>query len=275
MDNNHMYLQDDELQFHFDISGDELPKKVYFYFYEIALTPSISQKQFPFLKIHLEKPAPPAGDDKYTFPSVDISPAPALTLAPADTDDEPFHNECIEKLAGIISSHEYIENYKDYYKGFVYDSSTKNYIMVFDVTNQAAIFSNENIHCCYIDEIINKKKIIETPVDEMVRQMFIQHPRLLYLTNDDFENLEIPQVVYTDDTTAAKRTEGKYGYFFYLTTTPTTPTDKKYVCFVDDAFYDTATSYTSTQINKLFETNAIIFNENMGKICIKNNYFTL
>jgi hypothetical protein len=67
-----------------------------------------------------------------------------------------------------------------------------------------------------MDEIINKKQVLGAAVEPAVQQMFYENPKLLYLTTEDGENIDIPQIVYSKQVAPERNATGEMGFFYYF-----------------------------------------------------------
>lgn len=177
----------------------------------------------------------------------------------------------LEKLSELVYSHEYINQYKQYYKGFIQSpENADECILIFDCGIKPT-FTNTKIECCVIDEIINKKKILDTQIDPFVRKCFFNNKRWLYLTNELYQNLEIPQVFYyhTDEDIDITRTEGEYGYFYYFDAEKIEMKQaRRYVCFIEDSVLWANNDNSKNDENLLFQSISIAFN-NTNTYCNK------
>ena len=62
--------------------------------------------------------------------------------------------------------------------------------------NDKITFRNNQLWWSLIDEICNKKYILNFPIHQSVTQLFLSHPFLIYLKNKDNNNIEIPSVAF-------------------------------------------------------------------------------
>ena len=245
------YIDDDELQKDFmsgiGLSDTNIPGKIYFYFYSIDAGNNV-----PFLKIYLNSSASPESVD---FFHIELNKDDILAAIKNEGErdlNELFLEEIMENLTtNILQDHEISSNYPKYYKGFI--QSAENIIIVFELPSK---FSANNFSIFTIDEIMNKG----TRVSQSVRQFFYNNNNLLYITTPDFENLEIPQLFYGEDT--IKRTLGEYGYFFKLRE-EAFENSVKYVGFVEDKTYYGGDGGGAEDINKEFD--ACVINSTKNK----------
>ena len=107
--------------------------------------------------------------------------------------------------------------------------------MSYNYTNKAKKFvnipnkkENESFWWATIDEICNQKKIIYFPIHKSVTKLFLNYPKLIYIKDDNNNNIEIPLVAYYGDyykfipivaTLGQKIANPKKAYdkFFYVT----------------------------------------------------------
>lgn len=249
------YIDDDELQKDFmsgiELSTTNIPKKVYFYIYSIDNAGGEAADERPFLKVYLSVDAT---SGKAVFPSVDINSTDVLGGGNASDLNQMFLDACMEKFTTeILKDHEIATNYREHYKGFIFHN--EKVIIVFET-----LLTPEGLFPALIDEIINKKMINNTAVDESLPKFFYDNQNCLYITTENFENLEIPQVFYGEDSLV--RTAGDYGFFYKLSSAPSETAATKYVGFVEDrVFYESATSTQSpsaADINREFDASVIV-----------------
>ena len=114
-----------------------------------------------------------------------------------------FFEQCSQlfKTSTQLSNEIALENYKGYLK-----LKNNTYIAVFDCTNLD--FENESEDqsilelvdehqsiWAIVDEIVNKKRILDLPISENLYNLFDENPLMMYITNSS-NAIEIPLSVY-------------------------------------------------------------------------------
>lgn len=253
------FIDNDDLQKDFmsgaGISTTNIPEKVYFYIYTITKN--------AFLKVYLRtgSPVDTTTSTILELPSINIIKDDVLGGSQESEFDlnEMFLNECMEKFTTeIIKDHEIAINYAKLYKGFIFHD--EKIVIVFEIPQNITI-TNNDLTVTVIDEIINKKKVGNTPIDENIRKFLYDNLNCLYITSDGFENIEIPQVFYGEESIV--RTISEYGFFYKLSSVPSETLTKKYVGFTENNIYyvkkQTETSRLSeTDIDKEFDAPIIV-----------------
>lgn len=259
MDKSYIYIDDDELQKDF-ISGINLnykniPSIVYFYFYNIT-----ELNSRPYLKIILDNK-----NDKLSFPSIQLKKEDVLSGMKTTSNDlnDLFLDACINKITTEqIENHENIEIYNSY-KGYI--THNNNLFLVFNLYKENIdLFAlQDNFFICVIDEIINKhNKTINNNIlniDKFVYSFFYDNLAFLYITNENMENLEIPQVFYGIQN--IQRTENEYGFFYSLSTEKTHEFSVLYIGFIEEQIYYIKNENLN-EIDKLINSSIIINTNN-------------
>lgn len=258
----YVFIDDEELQKDFmsgaNLTDTNIPTKVYFYIYNIV---EISPEK-PFLKVFLSGGG--AAAPQLDLPSVDITPGDVLGGDVGEADlNILFLEECMEKFTtDILKDHEIATNYTEHYKGFVLNDN--KIIIVFHLP--ASTDAAPDLIPVVIDEIINKKQVGNTPIHENVRKFLYNNLKCLYITTDNFENFEIPQVFYGDTAAPLTRTVSDFGFFYKFSSVPSDTMSKKYVGFIENRLFHAkdTNNLIASDINKEFEASVLI--EPEGKL---------
>lgn len=224
---NATYLEtDDELYLDFSkhFAEHSFDGTVYLYLYQIV-RPQLPRRVRPFLKVFLSR-----GEAAAQFPHINI-PTELSNETP-----EVFLDRCIEQIAAtVIQSHDVVATYKTKYKGFVPLGS--EIVLVFENDVAPDFMPDQTQIVATIDEILNKKQILETPVEPIIRQMFYENPKLLYLTTEDGENIDIPQVVYSTQISPERDADGEMGFFYYFTAAQQKQPIYRFAAQMDEDFF--------------------------------------
>lgn len=225
---SYRYIDDDELQKDYitgvGLSESNIPEKVYFYFYSIILP----KKDTHVLKVYLN-----GGDaEEPEFHSIEIDKNEILSSYSGDDSadlNDIFVDYCMEKLTTtLLHGHDIVSNYLKYYKGFISNETASEIMIVFELPSK---FSDSNFSPFFIDEILNK-----TRASHRVRDFFYKNEKMIYITKENYENYEIPQIFYGDGGGNISRKKGEYGYFYSFKDEPF-ENSAKYIGFVDDKTY--------------------------------------
>jgi hypothetical protein len=113
--------------------------------------------------------------------------------------EDPFFEQCSQFYQTITSLSNDIAKYT--YKGFV-EVGENMIIAVFDHTQHADDQTDPTkpkipLHTAIIDEIVNHKKVVDTPINENVSTTFAEHPILQYILDEETgQGIDIPIVAY-------------------------------------------------------------------------------
>jgi hypothetical protein len=114
-----------------------------------------------------------------------------------------FQNSCFEFLLSCFDKnindtiHKEKIDFRNLYKGFIQEDENKENIFVFFDISKIISYLNTNYTLAIMDEIIYKKKIYSTPMDEFVIQFFKKNDsftKIYILNNDDDENIPEKEV---------------------------------------------------------------------------------
>ena len=210
----YLYLDDSPLsnEFHFGFDNNKL-YKIALCLYKIN-----NELDMPFLEYFFQK----TSDNKYSFPQFDlnmepfndntlIQPNPSMmdieeTTTEADDEsnevDDEMLSQCSQYFTKLFSSTDSVFS-KLKYKGFIekQDENISTIFAVFD-SNDINLYtlgdSPENVEGVWgiIDEVLNKRKIINTPIDDSVYDLFIENKIMIYMKYYDGINLPIPISTY-------------------------------------------------------------------------------
>ena len=213
----YQYLEDDVLEKNF---GDFMNTHGQEYTIHVCIYKINYDTKCPFLEILLEK-----GQEGYVFPSISNFKCSDNNTEPS-SDDEPhpdhtkFMNTCIEKLLSVTHIHDIFGQgmFDEMYKGFI-EHDPNTLVVVFDFTGKDRQEEMENpsesittpipeqvggaeekdqsvYKWAILDEIMNKQKILDTPILPNVSDVFkkYKYMRTIKLHNDQSDTYDdIPQ----------------------------------------------------------------------------------
>jgi len=143
-----------------------------------------------------------------------------------------FMEKCVQQLSHKLVSHDIVENYKSYYKGYIFHDDA--IILLFDVA-QLELLNQSNgpnegnettLQELYIDEIFD-----DYTTFTKIITLFYTYPELIYISDDTGKTVQIPQIMWGS---GLRDPDGEYGNFFYFTKKKILETDKKFAGFVDE-----------------------------------------
>ena len=102
--------------------------------------------------------------------------------------EEIYLNKCNE----LINSH--FKEIKTEYKGFV-DKDNSIYA-IFEKKDESKINIGSGSKMVIIDEIVNKKKVSDTPIQDGITEVFNENSHLLKMNNENGDELENPIIAY-------------------------------------------------------------------------------
>uniref|UniRef100_A0A6C0ASJ6 Uncharacterized protein n=1 Tax=viral metagenome TaxID=1070528 RepID=A0A6C0ASJ6_9ZZZZ len=117
----------------------------------------------------------------------------------SDESDDPFFRQCAKYYESLTSQP--FDKARNKYKGFV-ELDNNIIIAVFDHTDEDETVEDKTIPAnsmttAIVDEIVNKKKVLDLTVGENMIKTLEQHPILQYILNDETSGaIDIPIVVY-------------------------------------------------------------------------------
>jgi hypothetical protein len=124
-------------------------------------------------------------------------------------DQEDIDKLFFEKISNILKSTTNLspETTNDKYKGFI--KIENKYVAVFDFT-ETGFEESEGSLWGIVDEIVNKKRILDIPVQEYIHNLFYENPFMKYINNSSGLAIEIPIIVYI-----CEETNGSYDNSYY------------------------------------------------------------
>lgn len=139
-----------------------------------------------------------------------------------------YNEEYILKLVSIYVSHIAHEVTSDITITGCYEYNDIRYIFI-DISkiNIECIFLNKysEIWMALPSEIINNRHICNIPIEDELRNLFLNNPKLYTLSNISKKNYPIPDIVYSGShfkatefqgVFAVSKKEGKYGKYYYF-----------------------------------------------------------
>ena len=211
-DNEYKYIDEDDLLQKFGLDRD-LTKT---YNLNVCLYKMNKSLEKPFIEYYFEKKG-----GEFTFINTELTPVLFENIEDEtnndnhleEDDNEPSENNIVDirddKITGgdrisdieeiylkncneIIDSH--IKDITRKYKGFV---ELDNLIYpIFEITDDREIELITGSKFSVLDEIINKKKIIDTPIQEKIITVFNENPELLKIKDSGGKELANPISVY-------------------------------------------------------------------------------
>jgi len=230
---------------------------------ELSDIQSKYNERYPFLQFFMNKE-----DDMYSFPIIQYQ-CPVIKESTDFSQDngEPiveeksqeqihFETECFKYLFSILQDesqiHEQQLDISSLYKGFLEKDET-NLFVFFDITSLISKLK-PGFTIAIIDEIVYKKIIYSTPVNEIVTNFFKQNKQLCSIKTIDDKIYPFPFQLYsckfTDEyenisiESPEKYPSYEHSFFgiaYYFTTLPiinsNVETLKRYACFIINGLY--------------------------------------
>ena len=165
---------------------------------------TLYNETFPFLEFFMEKK-----EAMYSFPSSQYVVPSLNATAPLEHDDDDaktpeqvfFENQCFMFLLSLFHEktnfHSPIMDIGKHYKGFIKDVNQPILYVIFDITGLPII---QNIKSQYvkanIDEIVYKRRILNTPVSDTSLRLFVFNDELINVYSNAYEKYTFPFQLY-------------------------------------------------------------------------------
>jgi hypothetical protein len=200
-----------------------------------------------------------------------------------------FENECFKHILELLKDKtdiHNIDNFKDAYQGFVEYSDT-DIFAVFNITNMPIFFKPENIYAV-IDELVYKKQVLQTPVEDIIPLFLKKFDNIMTLKNIDQKIIDPPLQVYLCNKRAGTKEwynipmdqltivdlEFEHPFFrkcYYFSSSPLNEQNKdlpRYIIFINNCLYimkdisKVDEKQTAEYIDKVLSSSSFYFHEN-------------